>query len=231
MAGLSLTLWHLVQTQRPIYSTIKTPQSQPGTISHSWAAAAFTIAPITKKSRFIRILLFTIQTTNVDRLQLDRFLLHVDAWTLFAVSGLLRVEITEICKYFMYFSSNFKSLLFFSYQQGRTSLPEASSVPPGITRCPLPPIEATKNGLPCSHGGKTGMDNGRAGWTSDQRLRSKPKPEIQTQTFCEWDNDAYGKGNFKWTIVGFVLTEQRDADRGHFNTIKHPVGWCEESQC
>lgn len=34
---------------------------------------------------------------------------------------------------------------------------------PGTMRCPLPPIEASKNGLPCSHGGKPGMDNGRAG--------------------------------------------------------------------
>lgn len=76
---------------------------------------------------------------------------------------------------------------------------------PATTRCPLPPIEATKNGLPCSHGGKTGMDNGRAGWTSDHRLWFKPKPEIQTQTFSDRDNDAYRKGNFKWTIVGFVL--------------------------
>lgn len=62
---------------------------------------------------------------------------------------------------------------------------------PGITRCPLPPIEATKNGLPRSHGGKTGMDNGRAGWTSDQRLWFKPKPEIQMQTLSDRDNDAY----------------------------------------
>lgn len=86
---------------------------------------------------------------------------------------------------------------------------------PGMTRCPLPPIEATKNGLPCSHGGKPGMDNGRAGWTSDHRLWFKPKPEIQTQTFSDRDNDAYRKGNFKWTIVGFVLA----ANWGHSSTI------------
>lgn len=73
-------------------------------------------------------------------------------------------------------------------------LPAALFRTPGITRCPLPPIEATKNGLPRSHGGKTGMDNGRAGWTSDQRLWFKPKPEIQTQTFSDRDNDAYRKG-------------------------------------
>lgn len=86
---------------------------------------------------------------------------------------------------------------------------------PGTTQCPLPPIEVTKNGLPCSHGGKPGMDNGRAGWTLDHRLWFKPKPEIQTQTFSDRDNNAYRKGNFKWTIVGFVLA----AIWGHSSTI------------
>ncbi len=75
---------------------------------------------------------------------------------------------------------------------------------PGIRRCPLPPIEAAKNGLPCSHGGRIGMDNGRAGWTPDQSLwcypyiykhSMPPNPAILTQTLwlSVWDNDACRK--------------------------------------
>lgn len=40
MAGLFLTLWHLVETQGPIYGLIKTPKSQQWTISHIWLSAA-----------------------------------------------------------------------------------------------------------------------------------------------------------------------------------------------
>lgn len=40
MAGLFLTLWHLVETQGPIYGLIKTPKSQQWTISYIWLSAA-----------------------------------------------------------------------------------------------------------------------------------------------------------------------------------------------
>lgn len=56
--------------------------------------------------------------------------------------------------------------------QGVTSVTQQhclSEVPcfmPSVRRCPLPAIEATKNGLPRSHGGKTGSDNRRAGWST-----------------------------------------------------------------
>lgn len=75
---------------------------------------------------------------------------------------------------------------------------------PGTRRCPLPPIEAARNGLPCSHGGRTGTDNGRAGWSPDHILwwnpyihkqSMPPNPAILTQTLwlSSRDNDACRK--------------------------------------
>lgn len=45
MAGLLLTLWHLVQTLGPIYGIIKTSKSQRRTILHIWLSAPFSVTP------------------------------------------------------------------------------------------------------------------------------------------------------------------------------------------
>lgn len=97
--------------------------------------------------------------------------------------------------------------VYFSLQGSRTVFRRLCSTP-GIRRCPLPPIEPAKNGFPRSHGGRTGMNNGRAGRTPDHRLRCKPyihkhwmpsNPAILTAAlwFSVWDNDAYRKSKLQ----------------------------------
>lgn len=93
---------------------------------------------------------------------------------------------------------------------------------PDVRRYPLPAIEKTKNGLPCSRGGKAGIDNGTAGWPL--RLWCKPKSETLNQACSVWDNDAYRKANFKWTIVRFVLTVQINWCRVELYKLRWLVG-------
>lgn len=67
---------------------------------------------------------------------------------------------------------------------------------------------------------------GKLGWTMGRQCRhqirdcdSSPNQKLKLKHFLTGTMMHIEKENFKWTIVGFVLTEKRDPDWGHFKTI------------
>lgn len=148
-------------------------------------------------------------------------------WTIFP-SVLLHINIPD----WFFFFTNCQRFLNISctFYQILNSLCDSGISKGGLLACGLIPYPWYNTVPTSSHWSdqkwlslQPWWENWDGQWESRMDIRSETAVQAQTRNLNSnifWPGQWYiEKENFKWTIVGFVLTEKRDPDWGHFKTI------------